>query len=709
MEKSAVLSATAILVLMNFALPAQPLSYPKTRQADQVDNYHGVKIADPYRWLEDDHSAETAQWVEAQNKVTFGYLEKIPYRGQMKERLERLFNYPKYSAPFRRGENYIFSKNTGLQNQSVLYIQKGLGGTPEVLLDPNKLSADGTSRLGAFALSRDGRYVAYGVSGGGSDWQEASVMEIATRKQLPDHLKWMKASGLAWAGSGFFYSRYDAPEAGHELSSKNEYQKVYFHRVGTDQSADELVYEDKLNAQRFHNVDTTEDERYAILYVSDRGKGKDGDAIYFRDLSAADKKFHPIVSEITNDRFTVLDHVGGKFLVETNQHAPNYRIALFDPANPKSPWKDVIPEKSDPIEAVHPAGGKLFATYRKDVTTKAYVYSMDGKLENEIQMPGAGTANGFGGNHDDKFVFYSYQSMNYPPTIFRYDIASRDNAVFRSPDIPAFNPDQYETKQVFYPSKDGTKIPLFLVHKKGLKLDGTNPTLLYAYGGFNITTPPTFNSLRLALLEQGFVYASANIRGGGEYGEKWHEQGMKLKKQNVFDDFIAAGEWLIANHYTSPAKLAINGGSNGGLLVGAVMNQRPELFRVAIPQVGVMDMLRFQKFTIGWNWIADYGSSDNPEEFKAIAAYSPLHDIRAGGKYPATLITTADHDDRVVPAHSFKYAATLQAKASPDRPVLIRIDTKSGHGASNTTKAIEQTADVYSFLMYNLGVTPHWD
>ena len=709
MEKSAVLSATAILVLMNFALPAQPLSYPKTRQADQVDNYHGVKIADPYRWLEDDHSAETAQWVEAQNKVTFGYLEKIPYRGQMKERLERLFNYPKYSAPFRRGENYIFSKNTGLQNQSVLYIQKGLGGTPEVLLDPNKLSADGTSRLGAFALSRDGRYVAYGVSGGGSDWQEASVMEIATRKQLPDHLKWMKASGLAWAGSGFFYSRYDAPEAGHELSSKNEYQKVYFHRVGTDQSADELVYEDKLNAQRFHNVDTTEDERYAILYVSDRGKGKDGEAVYFRDLSAADKKFHPIVSEITNDRFTVLDHVGGKFLVETNQHAPNYRIALFDPANPKSPWKDVIPEKSDPIEAVHPAGGKLFATYRKDVTTKAYVYSMDGKLENEIQMPGAGTANGFGGNHDDKFVFYSYQSMNYPPTIFRYDIASRDNAVFRSPDIPAFNPDQYETKQVFYPSKDGTKIPLFLVHKKGLKLDGTNPTLLYAYGGFNITTPPTFNSLRLALLEQGFVYASANIRGGGEYGEKWHEQGMKLKKQNVFDDFIAAGEWLIANHYTSPAKLAINGGSNGGLLVGAVMNQRPELFRVAIPQVGVMDMLRFQKFTIGWNWIADYGSSDNPEEFKAIEAYSPLHNIRAGAKYPATLITTADHDDRVVPAHSFKYAATLQAKASPDRPVLIRIDTKSGHGASNTTKAIEQTADVYSFLMYNLGVTPHWD
>ncbi len=694
---------------MNCAVPAETLNYPMTRQTDQVDNYHGVKIADPYRWLEDDHSVETAQWVEAQNKVTFAYFDKIPYRKQMKDRLERLFNYPKYSAPSRRGENYFFSKNTGLQNQSVLYIQKGLSGTPEILLDPNKLSADGTSRLGAVALSRDGRYLGYGVSKGGSDWQEAYVLEIATRKQLPDHLEWLKASGLAWAGPGFFYSRYDAPEGGHDLSSKNEFQKVYYHRVGTDQSADEPVYEDKANPQRFHNVDTTEDERFAILYVSDRGKGKDGNAVFYRDLTASEKTFHAIVSEITNDHYTVVDHAGGKFLVETNQGAPNYRIALFDPANAKSPWKDLIPEKTEPIETVRPAGGKLFASYRKDVTTRTYVYSMDGKLENEIKLPGAGTADGFGGNHDDKFVFYSYQSMNYPPTIFRYDIASRESAVFRSPDIPSFNRDQYETKQVFYPSKDGTRIPMFLVYKKGLKLDGTNPTLLYAYGGFNITTPPTFNSLRLALLEQGFVYASANLRGGGEYGEKWHEQGMKLKKQNVFDDFIAAAEWLISNKYTSSAKLAINGGSNGGLLVGAVMNQRPELFRVAIPQVGVMDMLRFQKFTIGWNWIADYGSSDNPDEFKAIAAYSPLHNIKAGGKYPATLITTADHDDRVVPAHSFKYAATLQAKASKDHPVLIRIDTKSGHGASNTTKAIEQTADVYSFLMYNLGVTPHFE
>ena len=702
-------AAFTISICVNCAIPAETLTYPMTRQTDQVDNYHGVEIADPYRWLEDDHSAETAQWVEAQNKVTFAYFEKIPYRQQMKDRLERLFNYPKYSAPSRRGENYFFSKNTGLQNQSVLYIQKGLSGTPEILLDPNKLSTDGTSRLGAFALSRDGRYLGYGVSNGGSDWQEAYVMEIATRKQLPDHLKWLKASGLAWAGPGFFYSRYDAPGSGHELSSKNEFQKVYYHRVGTDQSADELVYQDKVNPQRFHNVDTTEDERFAILYVSDRGKGKDGNAIFYRDLTASEKTFHAIVSEVTNDHYTVLDHVGDKFLVETNQGAPNYRIALFDPANVNSPWKDLIPEKAEPIEAVQLAGGKLFASYRKDVTTRTYVYSMEGKLENEIKLPGAGTATGFGGNHDDKFVFYSYQSMNYPPTIFRYDIASRENAVFRSPDIPAFNPDQYESKQVFYPSKDGTRIPMFLVYKKGLKLDGTNPTLLYAYGGFNITTPPTFNSLRLALLEQGFVYASANLRGGGEYGEKWHEQGMKLKKQNVFDDFIAAAEWLISNKYTSSAKLAINGGSNGGLLVGAVMNQRPELFRVAIPQVGVMDMLRFQKFTIGWNWIADYGSSDNPDEFKAIAAYSPLHNIKAGGKYPATLITTADHDDRVVPAHSFKYAATLQAKASKDHPVLIRIDTKSGHGASNTTKAIEQTADVYSFLMYNLGVTPHFE
>lgn len=692
--------------LLSFS--AEMLTYPKARKADQTDNYHGTAVADPYRWLEDDRSEETAKWVEAENRVTFAYLDKIPYRKQVKARLEQLYNYPKYGPPFRRGEYFFFSKNDGLQNQNVVYMQKGLEGTPEVLLDPNKLSADGTAHLAEFAISKDGRYCVYGISGGGSDWLEASVLEIASRKVLPERLRWIKASGFAWAGSGFFYSRYDAPEAGHELSSKNENHKVYFHRVATAQAGDELIYEDKANPQRFHNVSTTEDERFAILDVSERGKGKDGNALFYRELSKNAKAFTPIVGEIGEDKFTVIDNTGGRFLIQTNRQAPNGKVVLYDPAAKGGAWSDVIPEQPEPLEDSNTGGGKLFVTYSKDVTTRARVYSLAGKLENEIELPGAGTANGFGGNHDDPFVFYLFTSLNYPPTIFRYDIGSRKTSVFRSPDIPGFNPATYETREVFYNSKDGTRVPMFLVYKKGLVLNGNNPTLLYAYGGFNITNYPAFASIRLALLEQGFVYASANIRGGSEYGEKWHEAGTKLHKQNVFDDFIAAAEWLIRNQYTSPAKLAITGGSNGGLLVGAVMNQRPELFRAAVPQVGVMDMLRFHKFTIGWNWIPDYGSSDNPAEFPALYAYSPLHNIRAGVKYPATLITTADHDDRVVPAHSFKYAATLQEKAASENPVLIRIDTKSGHGASSTTKALEQAADVYSFLMFTLGVTPRY-
>ncbi len=695
------------LAAIGFVGSAQQIEYPKTRKVDHVDTYHGVQIADPYRWLEDDRSEETAKWVEEQNKVAFAYLEKIPYRAKLKERLERLYNYPKYGSPFRKGELYFFSKNDGLQNQSVLYVQKGLNGTPEVLIDPNKLSEDGTSRLGAFALSKDGKHAAYGVSKAGSDWQEYFVMEIATKQTLGDKLEWIKASGASWAGNGFFYSRYDAPEKGRELSSKNEYQKVYFHRVGTPQSQDELVYEDKANPQRFHSVRVSDDEKYAFLYVSERGKGKKGNAVFYRDLSKTDKTFLPIVAEITDDEFTVIDNIGDRFLIETNRNAPNGKVVLFDPKNPaEKDWKVVIAEKPEPLQNAGTAGGKLFTSYLKDVTTRVYIHSLDGKLENEVKLPGLGTAGGFGGEKDDKTVFYSFSSMNYPQTIFQYDIATKKSTVFRAPEIPDFKPADYETKQVFYNSKDGTRVPMFLVYKKGLKLDGTNPTLLYGYGGFNITTSPGFNSLRLGLLEQGFVYASANIRGGSEYGEKWHEAGTKLKKQNVFDDFIAAAEWLIANKYTSPEKLAVQGGSNGGLLVGAVINQRPELFRAAIPQVGVMDMLRFHKFTIGWNWIADYGSSDNPDEFKALRAYSPLHNIREGGKYPATLITTADHDDRVVPAHSFKYAATMQEKASKANPVLIRIDTKSGHGASSTSKQIEQTADIYAFLFHTLGVTP---
>jgi prolyl oligopeptidase len=534
------------------------------------------------------------------------------------------------------------------------------------------------------------------------------VMELATKQTLPDRLDWVKVSGVAWHGDGFYYSRYPEPGRGKsELAAVNEDHRVYFHKVGTPQSEDRQIYQDAGNPQRFNTVGTTEDERFALLTVSDRGKGKDGNALFARDLSRGEREFNPVIRNIENDSYNVIDNVGDKLLVETNKNAPNGRVVLVDPRKPEEAnWKAILAERTEPLAGVSSAGGKLFVRYLKDVTTKAFVYSMDGTLENEVELPGPGIAGGFGGNNDDTFVFYTFNSLNVPPTIYRYDIATKKSTIFRQPQVPGYNPDLYETKAVFYPSKDGTKIPMFLVHKKGLKLDGTNPTLLYGYGGFNIVQSPTFSATRLALLEQGFVYANANMRGGGEYGEEWHKQGMKLKKQNVFDDFIAAGEWLIANKYTSSERLALQGGSNGGLLVGAVINQRPDLAKVAIPQVGVMDMLRFHKFTIGFNWIADYGSADNPEEFKALYAYSPLHNIKPGVKYPATLITTADHDDRVVPAHSFKYAATLQEKASKDTPILIRIDTKSGHGASNLTKALETTADIYAFIMHNMGVKP---
>jgi prolyl oligopeptidase len=531
-------------------------------------------------------------------------------------------------------------------------------------------------------------------------------MEVDSRQKLSDEIQWSKASGVAWQGNGFYYSRYPEPEKGKELSSKNEFQTVYFHKVGTPQSEDVVIYEDKANPQRFHNVGTTEDERFAILTISERGKGKQGNALYYKDLSKDETKFSPIISEISNDSYGVIENVDDKFLIRTNRNAPNGKVVLVDPKNPdEKNWKEILPERAEPLQGTGTAGGKLFASYRKDVATRAYVFSLNGKLENEIKLPGVGTAGGFGGLSDDKYVFYSFTSFNFPGTIYKYDIATQKSTVFREVEIPGFKSDNYETKQVFYNSKDGTRVPMFMVYKKGLKLDGNNPTLLYGYGGFNVVQAPTFSASRLALLEQGVVYAMANIRGGGEYGEKWHEAGTKLKKQNVFDDFIAAAEWLIANKYTSPNRLAIQGGSNGGLLVGAVSNQRPELFRAVIEQAGVMDMLRFQKFTIGWNWVADYGSSEaNEAEFKALYAYSPIHNIKPGTKYPATLITTADHDDRVVPAHNYKYAAALQAGQGGSSPILIRIDTKSAHGASNTTKAIEQQRDIYAFLFESLGV-----
>jgi prolyl oligopeptidase len=705
--RKALRTSVLCMTLSASAAAQTGLQYPVTRTVDHVDVYHGTKVADPYRWLEDDNSPDTKAWVEAQNKVTFAYLDTIPFRRQLTDRLKKLYDYAKYSAPARKGDFFFFRKNDGLQNQSVLYIQKGLEGKPEVLIDPNTWSKDGTSILTVFSPSKDGKLAVFGVSRAGSDWQEYNVLDLTTRKPRPDKIEWVKVSSVAWFGNGFFYSRYPQPEKGKELSSANENHLVYYHRIGTPQSQDELVYEDKANPQRFHTVSTTEDERFAVLDVSDRGTGKQGNAVFVRDLTKAGSKFMPIIPTITDDTYNVLENVRGELLVFTDNNALNGRVVRVDPANPApSNWKTVVEQKSEPIDGVGVAGGKIFVTYMKDVASKAYVHNLEGTLENEIDLPGLGAVSGFSGNMDDKFVFYNYTSFTYPSTIFRYDIGARRSSVFRAPEIPGLDANQYETKQVFVASKDGAKVPMFLTHKKGLSLDGNNPTLMYGYGGFNIATTPGFNSLRIALLEQGFVYASVNMRGGSEYGEAWHDAGTKLKKQNVFDDFIAAAEWLIANKYTSPARLAAQGGSNGGLLVGAVINQRPDLFRVAIPQVGVMDMLRFHKFTIGWNWIADYGSSDNPEEFKALYAYSPFHNVQAGQKYPATLITTADHDDRVVPAHSFKYAAMMQAKASKETPILIRIETSSGHGASNVTKQIETTADIYAFIMWEMGLTP---
>lgn len=679
---------------------AQNIEYPKTKKIEHTDDYHGVKVSDPYRWLEDDRSEETGEWVKAQNAVTFGYLEKIPFKGKIFQDLEKAYNYPKYSAPSKKGEYFYFYKNDGLQNQAVLYRQKGENGAAEVVLDPNKLSADGTTRLTVFSLSKDGNHAVLGFSKGGSDWQDYQVMDMKNLSMLSDKVEWVKVSGAAWQGDGFYYSRYPKPE-GSALAAKNENHQVFFHKIGTAQSEDKLIFEDADNPQRFHTVGTTEDEQYAVLSVSDRGKGKDGNGLWV--LKKGETKFMPIIEEITDFQYGVVENIGNDFLIETNNNAPNSKVELFETKS--KTWKTILPEKPEPLLGAGVAGGKVFASYSKDVSSRAYVYNIDGKLENEVKLPGLGTASGFGGEKEDTFVFYTYTSFNYPPTIFKYDIASKKSNVFREPEV-SFNPEDYETEQVFYPSKDGTKIPAFITYKKGLQRDGSNPTILYGYGGFNISLTPAFSPTRIPFLDQGGIYVQANLRGGSEYGEKWHEQGMKLKKQNVFDDFIAAAEFLIKEKYTSSEKLAIQGGSNGGLLVGAVMNQRPELFKVAFPAVGVMDMLRFHKFTIGWNWIADYGSSDNAEEFKFLYAYSPLHNIKEGGKYPATMVTTADHDDRVVPAHSFKYAAELQAKAgaSSTNPLLIRIDTNSGHGASNTKKALETQADIYAFLFANMGL-----
>ncbi len=695
------------LMIMN-TTEAQ-LQYPVTKKVDQTDDYFGTKVADPYRWLEDDKSAETKEWVTAENIVTQAYLAKIPYRKNFQNAIEKVFNYPKYSAPFRKGEWFYFYKNDGLQNQSVLYRQKGLNGAVEEVLDPNKLSPDGTTRLQLFSLSKDGNYAAVGLSKGGSDWQTFYVRDMKTGNNLADELEWVKISGAAWKGNGFYYSRYPAPEKGTSgLSAKNENHQVYYHKIGTLQTEDVLVYENKENPQRFNIAGTSEDERFLFLNISDRGKGLDGNAIYFKDLTAAaDTIFKPLVKDISNDNYGVIDNTDDQFLLQTNAGAPNSKVIAVNIKNPDlSKAQIIIAEKAEPLQGASTAGGKLFVDYLKDVTTRTYVYDLKGTLLKEVKYPGLGNGGGLGGYKDDKFVFYVFTSFTVPPTIYKYDIASGTSSVFRQPEV-SFTPADYETKQVFYTSKDGTKIPMFIITKKGIQLDGNNVTLLYGYGGFNINLEPGFSATLLPFLNAGGVYAQANLRGGGEYGEKWHQAGMLLNKQNVFDDFIAAGEYLIAQKYTSKEKLAIRGGSNGGLLVGAVTNQRPDLFKVAIAQVGVMDMLRFHKFTIGWNWIADYGSSEKDvANFKNLYAFSPLHNLKQDVNYPAVLITTADHDDRVVPAHSFKYAATLQEKCKGINPVLIRIDTNSGHGASNTKKNIETLADIYSFIFYNMGVVP---
>jgi len=684
-------------------LNSQPIQYPKTKKIDHVDEYHGVKVNDPYRWLEDNKSNETGKWVEAQNKITEDFLSKIPYRESIKKRLTDVWNYERYSAPSKIGEHYIFSKNDGLQEQSVVYIQKGLDGTPEVFLDPNKLSNDGSVSLAGLSFSNDYKYASYMISRGGSDWREIFVMDVASKELKPDFIKWAKFTGTGWYKDGFFYSRYDEPKAGEELKQKNEFQKLYYHKLGTDQSADKLVLEDKTNPKRGFGAGVTDDERFLIINLWEGSSSNNG--LMYKDL-LNNSEINPLFVKFDAE-YSFIENIGGKFLIMTNLNAPNNRLVLVDPSNPsEGNWEVIIPESKNVLQSVSFFESKLIVRYLQDVTSHVYAFDLTGKQLYEIELPGLGTVSGFGGKKEEKETFFTFTSFTYPPTIFKYDIINNKSELFRKSDVK-FKMDDYETKQVFYPSKDGTKIPLFIVHKKGLKLDGNNPTLLYAYGGFNISMQPSFSVARIPLLENNVVYAMACLRGGGEYGESWHKAGMLEKKQNVFDDFISAAEWLINSKYTSSSKLAIQGGSNGGLLVGAVINQRPELYKVAFPQVGVMDMLRFHKFTIGWAWVPEYGSSDSQEQFNYLIKYSPLHNIKNEVVYPATMVTTADHDDRVFPAHSFKYAATLQELASNKNPKLIRIETKVGHGAgTSTSKAIELATDLYSFMFFNLGITP---
>jgi prolyl oligopeptidase len=695
-------SGAATAVAQTCPATGDSLTYPVTRKVDQTDNYHGTTIADPYRWLEDANSADTKAWVDAENKVTQSYLAQIPARDAIRQRLTRLWNYERYSVPYKEGGRYFYSRNDGLQNQSVLYTMKSLSDKPRVLLDPNTLAADGTVALAGAEVSPDGKLLAYGTAASGSDWNEWKVRDIETGQDLSDHLKWVKFSQTAWTrdGKGFFYSRYDAPNEATKLADVNYFQKLYYHKVGTPQDADKLVYDRPDQKEWGFGAHTTDDGRYLVITATKGTAHKY--RIFYKDLAKADSPVVPLVDNF-DAAYEMIDNVGPVFYFATDRNAPRQRIVAIDTRNPgEANWKQVVPESGDTLVAAQMINDQIVAEYLKDARSVVKVYRRDGKLLREQALPGIGSVAGFSGKRGDGETFYSFTGFTTPTTIYRLDMKSGKSSVFRQPKVD-FNPADYETRQVFVASRDGTKVPMFIVSKKGIKLDGSNPTYLYGYGGFNISITPSFSAANLAWMEMGGVYAVANLRGGGEYGEAWHEAGTKLKKQNVFDDFIASAEWLIANKVTSPSKLAIGGGSNGGLLVGAAMTQRPELFAAAIPQVGVMDMLRFHKFTIGWAWTTDYGSSENADEFKALVKYSPLHNLKAGACYPATMITTADHDDRVVPAHSFKFAATAQAAQGGSAPVIIRIDTKAGHGAGKpTAKQIDEVTDRWGFLTKSL-------
>ncbi len=679
------------------------LQYPVSKKITQNDTFFGQVVEDNYRWLEDDNAADTKNWVEAQNKVTQDYLSAIPSRTKIKQRLETLWNYPKYGTPFKKGDYYYFYLNSGLQNQSVLYRQLGLKGTPEVFIDPNTFSADGTVAMGTLAFSKNNKYCAWFQSQSGSDWQMAVMMEVATKKVLDEKLNWIKFSGISWQGDeGFYYSRYAQPDEKTQLSKKNEYHKLYFHAIGRQQSQDELVYEDKAHPQRLVSGGLTDNQRFLVLNLT---KGSVGREIWVKDKKAGGSFTLLIKGFDTNPNVVTTDD--NRLLVRTNADAPNYRIVSIDPAQPeKNNWKEIIPARTKLLQNAGKAGGKLFLQYLEDAVSKVYQCSSKGRLEKEVELPGLGTVSGFEGNENDTELFYIYQSFNYPPAIFRYDIAAGNSILFRKTTVQ-LDMSNYVSFQSFFTSKDGTKVPMFITHKKGLQLNGQNPVLLYGYGGFNIPQTPSFSISNAFFMEQGGVYVVVSLRGGNEYGEAWHKGGMLLNKQHVFDDFIAAAEFMIEKKYTGKGRIAIRGGSNGGLLVGACMTQRPDLFKVALPAVGVMDMLRYHLFTIGWAWAGEYGRSDKSEaDFKNLYSYSPLHNLKPGTAYPATLVTTADHDDRVVPAHSFKFAARLQECHQGNNPVLIRIETKAGHGAGKpTSKQIEEATDIWSFVLHNLGMT----